>query len=59
MNDKKWFQSKIFWSSIITIITGVSGMLTGETTWEEVVVTLIGALIAIFRLFFTNKNLTT
>ena len=57
--EKKWWESKIFWASIITVVTGVSGLLTGEAALSEVLTTVIGALIAIFRLFFTDTNLTT
>ena len=57
--EKKWWKSKIFWAGIITIITGVSSLLTGEATLQEVIVTVVGSLITIFRLFFTDTNLTT
>lgn len=57
MNEKKWYQSKIFWTSIITLITGLSGVLTGEVTLSEVLVTCFGAASAVFRLFFTNTKL--
>jgi hypothetical protein len=59
MEEKRWFQSKIFWTSIIALITGISGVLTGEVTVTDVLVTCVGAVMAIFRLFFTKTNLTT
>ena len=59
MNEKKWWKSKIFGASVITIVTGVVAMLTGEVMWMEAAMTIFGAVVAIFRLFFTKTNLTT
>ena len=57
--DKKWWKSKIFWGSIVVVVTSIGALMTGEATLGEVLTATVGALIAIFRLFFTDTNLTT
>ena len=57
--EKKWWKSKIFWGSIVVVVTSIGALMTGEATLGEVLTATVGALIAIFRLFFTDTNLTT
>ena len=56
---KKWYASKIFWTGIVTIITGLGAYFTGEQGLTEMLMAAFGALITIFRLFFTKTDLTT
>ena len=55
----KWWKSKIFWGSIVVVVTSIGALMTGEATLGEALTAAVGALIAIFRLFFTDTNLTT
>ena len=59
MDEKKWYASKIFWTGIVTIVTGLGAYFTGEQSLTEMLMAAFGALITIFRLFFTKTNLTT
>jgi len=56
--EKKWYQSKIFWASVVAVLTAVGGVVTNELTIAAAVEVGIGALIAIFRLFFSGATLT-
>ena len=48
---KALLKSKTFWASLITILTGVGLLATGEKTLEEVTITVVGAVFAILRIW--------
>jgi hypothetical protein len=58
--DKKWWKSKIFWTMIAAIVATAGGIITGEVEASVGIPALVTEVVtAIFRLFFTNTNLTT
>ncbi len=47
MNVKSLFASKRFWAGVITLITGVSFILTGEKTFEQMLPEIILTVFAL------------
>jgi hypothetical protein len=60
MDQKRWFQSKIFWTGMVALVTSVGAVVMGEVSFGDAIVPMItSAATVIFRLFFSNTNLTT
>jgi len=56
-STKKWYTSKTLWASIVTIVTGIGMLATGEQDLQEVLIVIIGAVFAYLRTI-TNIKLT-
>ena len=61
---KKWYQSKIFWASVVTILIGIVPLglefartiAPNSVTTIAAVATLVsGALTLVWRVFFTDQ----
>lgn len=39
--SKQWYQSKRFWAGVISLLTGLSLILTGEKTLQEMLPELV------------------
>ncbi len=64
VTSKKWYASKIFWASFVTILIGLVPLLleffrtvmpTSMTTIAAVLALISGVLTMIWRLFFTDQ----
>jgi hypothetical protein len=56
---KPWYQSKLFWTGIIIVLTAILGAVAQQSvTLQDVVVAFLGGLVAALRLWFTNEPTT-
>jgi hypothetical protein len=60
VQTKKWYESKTVWLNVITTAVGILTLLS-ESLPEEytaVILTIIGALNVVLRVWFTNTAVT-
>jgi len=56
MKGKKWYESKSVWLGIVAIVGGLGSVFTGESTWIEFALVVLGAFQVYFRAL-TSKPL--
>ncbi len=57
METKKIYLSKTFWTGIATICTGIGLFVTGDQNIEELIISSMGVVFTILRLY-TEKPIS-